>query len=480
MFENIFSKYYLPCIDFLGGLIFFLMGFVILLQYLQYYQSSSLKIVSSVWLLSLFGLFFGITKWLNFFLLFVFDNLPQETLFLGHLFSVIISAVSFIFLYLFGVELLVSTFKRYYRLRYTAPVIFLLWVVIFLLSYPRGQQLWLYEGRMWLYIILAFPGAILVSLALVTQIKDFAKLNISKLFYAVYGATGSFFCYAISAGALLPSWNKLLVGITTNTPIFTDPPLLQFFRAVCGIGMAFFILRIMQIFNFENNKKLELARITQAILEERNRISRDLHDGVIQSLYGIGLSLETTLKKPNLTTAQINSQVKPVMEKLQETIEAIRQYIQGLSPVEKHTYTLREAISALSQDLASHTNLAVNVVWRGDYEHRLTPYQIDNIYHIVQETLSNAAKHARASELKLIFDARPEQLVFSIVDDGIGMQPQAKISNMQRGLKNIKERADQLGGTLKIDSKKNRGTTIKVTIPWGGKESDSKSFVNSG
>ena len=464
MFQILFTKYSLAMVDFFGGLVFFLMGFVIILQFLQYYQKSNLKLVSSVWLLSLFGLLHGTAKWFNFFLSFVFNDLPGDTFYFLKTTAVIFTALSFICLYLFGVELLVSTFKKYYYLRLTAIVVTLLWLSIFLLSYPRELNVWLDEGLAWSYFLLAFPGAILVSLALITQITDFSKLRIPKLSKAIYGATASFMLYGVSTGMLLPNWSNFFSAIPNGTAVFPEPtPALQFFRGLCGIGMAYFILLIMQIFNLENNKKLELAKTSQAVLEERDRISRDLHDGVIQSLYGIGLSMEIAINKINPNPC--SNQLEYVMNGLNETIASIRNYIQGLNPVEKHTYTLQEAISALIRELSSHTNLTINVDWHDQDQHQLTSDQVDHIYHIVRESLYNVAKHSQATEANIKFEISGNQLILYLVDNGIGIKNKSKISSSQRGLRNIYERVEQLDGTTTVESKEGAGTSIKISVP---------------
>lgn len=190
--------------DFLTGLVFFLMGFVILLQFFQYNKRSNLKLISTVWLLAVFGLLHGLAKWLNFFLTFIFFDITANSFHTWQTITVVITALSFIFLYLFGVELLVHTFKRFHYLRFTALIATFLWASIFLVSYHQENPVWLKQSTAWSYFLLAFPGAILVSLALITQIKDFTRLNIPKLSNAVYGATVSFTLYAVSTGAVFP------------------------------------------------------------------------------------------------------------------------------------------------------------------------------------------------------------------------------------------------------------------------------------
>jgi signal transduction histidine kinase len=201
--------------------------------------------------------------------------------------------------------------------------------------------------------------------------------------------------------------------------------------------------------------------------EERARLARELHDGPLQVL--VGLNLQTgLLLSQQATTAPITAALHDIRSEVQSLLTDLRQVCTDLRPPLLDTLGLSAALSALAEDWSAQHGLTVQVDVPGDESLRSLPAEVAvNVYRVVQEALSNIARHAAAQHVTL--SARDDQpgLALVVHDDGCGFAPPTStrdlIAQGHYGLVGMRERVDLIAGELQIDSAPGRGTTLRLT-----------------
>jgi signal transduction histidine kinase len=195
------------------------------------------------------------------------------------------------------------------------------------------------------------------------------------------------------------------------------------------------------------------------LLEERERVARELHDGIIQSLYAIGMQLQLI----RLSETTPNSNLADIILTLDRVIEDIRGYILNLKAVNYERQTVQQALEDVVARLHIPPSLAVTV----DAPRRLPPFPppvVEAVCQIAYEALSNAVRHAAADHVTV--SASENDNVFQLVvqDDGQGFED--KDNNHEGlGLRNMHQRARIHGGSLRIQSSPQTGTRVVLTIP---------------
>lgn len=216
---------------------------------------------------------------------------------------------------------------------------------------------------------------------------------------------------------------------------------------------------------------IENARLYQqtqrlAVLEERERIGMDLHDGIIQSIYAVGLMLEYGNLLLDEDPRQAKERFTQAISSLNDVIRDIRNYILDLRPQRFQGKDLATGLCELVRAFHANTLVQVDLHIEPEGDLGLTPMQASGLFHIAQETLANVAKHAHASSVvvKLYRDSR--YLCLTIADDGRGYDP-ARVSKYQgHGLRNMEARAHSLGGKLDVVSAPGQGTRVTVSVPF--------------
>jgi signal transduction histidine kinase len=196
------------------------------------------------------------------------------------------------------------------------------------------------------------------------------------------------------------------------------------------------------------------------LLEERERISMELHDGVIQSLYAIGMHLELARTGKNIRPSDLE---RPIAD-LNTVIEDVRRYILNLQAREQRQKTIYHSLQEVIARLKLPEDMTLTLDAPDDYP-PFTPGVFEGICQIVNEAVSNVVRHAGASHLEV--SARESEHLFEIViaDDGKGIdQKDAKRAD-GLGLRNMQQRALIYRGRISIDSEPGKGTRITLTIP---------------
>jgi signal transduction histidine kinase len=224
----------------------------------------------------------------------------------------------------------------------------------------------------------------------------------------------------------------------------------------------------------EEKYQLQLAEETvrsAALLEgqeeERRRFARELHDGIGQMLTGLKLHVEK-LRKTAFTDETQKKRIEDLRNLLQETIQNTREVAFNLMPSVLGDYGLEAALQLLSDQTARASGIEVRYIGKKESE-RLSPTQEIGLYRVVQEALNNAVKHSDAKRIDVIFERSSGTIRLTVRDNGRGFaemetSAQAHDSIHHNGIGNMKTRVRLLNGTLKIDSKVNKGSTIEVKI----------------
>ncbi|HUG56219.1 MAG TPA: GAF domain-containing sensor histidine kinase [Candidatus Limnocylindrales bacterium] len=208
----------------------------------------------------------------------------------------------------------------------------------------------------------------------------------------------------------------------------------------------------------------QAARVS--VLEERDRIGMDLHDGAMQSLYGVGLLLEDAGERVRSEPDEATRALHRAVDLLNGTIADLRGYVLGLRPVRDADRPLRESLPALAQQLGQNALLAVDVAIDADAEDDLGPAEREALFYVAADALGNIARHARASHARVRLARRDRALVLEIADDGVGFAEARP--GQGHGLRNMRERAFAIGARLQIDAAPGSGTRIRLELPVPG------------
>ncbi len=200
-----------------------------------------------------------------------------------------------------------------------------------------------------------------------------------------------------------------------------------------------------------------------AVVKERNRLARDLHDSVTQALYGISLYAEAAARQLGLGDgATVADHLAEIRGTAQESLREMRLLIFELRPPMLGSEGLVAALQARLE--AVEGRVGVQTRLQVDGEGTLSPQVEEELYRIAQEALNNALKHSRASSVVVRLCRRPSNVILEIVDDGVGFDIAGVTSQCGFGLRGMAERATRMGGTLEVDSAPRRGTRVRVEV----------------
>ncbi len=213
------------------------------------------------------------------------------------------------------------------------------------------------------------------------------------------------------------------------------------------------------------NVRLKYQARRLAILEERERIGMDLHDGIIQSIYAVGLTLEHARLLLNEDTTQARQRIDQAIEDLNSTIRDIRTYILDLRPRQLHEENLMTGLQRLVNELRANTLLEVTLKGPTDGALKLPEANAIVLFHICQEALANVAKHSQARRADVYLWGTPERALLEISDDGQGFDMQKVNTTLGHGLANMQTRARSIGGDIELTSEPGGGTTVLAWVP---------------
>lgn len=464
-------------VSFFYGLGFFVLGTA---AAFHYQPRSEFRLTKSIWALAGFGVLHAFHEWAR-----VFAPIQQQVLspsgfFLFTVGEGLASAFSWALLLYFGVILLPDR-DRLPGLALRAPAILALaWGVaavhrvnlFFAAGAPAAglalEQL--VRTNLLASCLLGLPATLVTTWALSEQAAHFQATRLERLVGPLRTAAVSFLAYAVLTLSSLV--NPRLSPDAAFLSVAGDP---TWDTAVRLAGLAIIVaidlavVRVLQVFDLEGERRLEEAETQRAILNERLRISRDLHDGVMQSVYAVGLALENVVFLLNEDRERARQELERSMTRLNDTIRDIRGYILNLRPTKRSAEDLYASVLDVVTQFRAGVTIRANIDLEALRGLKLAPERVEQICQIVREALTNVGRHAQATEVAVAAQAAWGKLVeISVWDNGRGFNLSSESLEGRQGLGNMRARAEELGGSLTVHSRQNRGTEVVLRLPVGG------------
>jgi len=218
----------------------------------------------------------------------------------------------------------------------------------------------------------------------------------------------------------------------------------------------------------EENLRYYLQEITKAQEEERKRIARELHDSSAQNLIALLHQLDNLLTDKTKLPVSEAKALWDFYEQIRDTLQEVRRFSRDLRPSIIDDLGLLPALEWVTEDLKSTYWIEVDLKVIGK-ERRLFPETELLLFRIVQEALRNVAKHAEATRAEVEVKFDEDKIAITISDDGKGFEPPESLGTLpptgKLGLAGMQERVQLLGGNLKLESQRGKGTTIFVEAP---------------
>jgi len=452
---------------FIYGQVFFVTGLVTVLQWRR---RSDLELARPLPWLAAFGIAHGFNEWGYIFIplqaLYLEDSVVRLMV-IAHL---LLLSVSFFFLFQFGIELVLPMAPHQPWIRALPVLALLLWaggVAIRGVTAHESLNVLFAIGDGWSRYLLAFPGAVLSTVGLLRQARQVRALNLSHISVCLRGAALAFAIYAVVGGLIVPTapifpanqFNYALLDETLRVPA-------PVFRSLCGLAMAFCVMRSLEVFQAETEGRIAEMEQAQILAADRERIGRELHDGIIQNIYAGGLSLEDALHLVDEDPPLARARIQAVMSILNRAIEDIRRYIFDLRAAEK-TRPLETILEDLVDDLRLDTFLEVDLEVVGQRCCLLGPQTVAHITQVAREALSNVVQHTEATHVTVTLAYIGHATQLMIKDNGRGVDLDELLYNgrMGQGLTNIQTRARLMDAALDLSSQPGKGFQLTLTIP---------------
>ncbi|MFB4212192.1 sensor histidine kinase [Shouchella sp. JSM 1781072] len=206
----------------------------------------------------------------------------------------------------------------------------------------------------------------------------------------------------------------------------------------------------------ENETKLK----NELVFKERHRIARELHDSVSQQLYAASMLLSAAVNQKNVEASELQKRCESIEKVVNDAQNDMRALLLQLRPIQLENQTFKEGVEQLVADLAEKHQI--------DFSVRISSLSLkpgveDQLFRITQEAIANALRHAEANEISVFYERFDDFGLLKITDDGKGFNQST--SPYGYGLHSMEERAEEIGGTLKMISVEGQGTSIEVRVP---------------
>ena len=380
---------------FIYGLTFFVLGLVIALQSRHY---SRLDLARSLSWLAAFGITHGLHEWGDLFIPLQTKYLSDPAVQLLNVVQLMLLAISFACLFEFGVALL-QPLGRARWLHGASVGLLLVWsigIFTIVLQLTPDLETWHHSANALARYFIGFPGGLLAAYGLRQQtLRRIAPLEVPHIVRMLRIAGIMLGFYAIFGGLIpppAPFFPASLLNTHTFAQVIGIPPLI--FRSLIGLILAITIIRALEVFDVETDRMIEVMEHQQALANERERIARDLHDGVIQKVYTAGLLVGSAEKLVESDSA-LAHRLEKAQVALNDAIADLRRSLGELQVV--HTgRSLEDGLRQLAQDPRFSSLVDISVDIDLPQSEALPPARTEYVLAILQEALSNIVRHARA------------------------------------------------------------------------------------
>jgi signal transduction histidine kinase len=447
------------------GQVFFVLALAIALQS---WRHSRLAMARNLQWLAAFGLMHAVYEWGDVFIPMQAQYVPAPLIdFLRSLQSIIL-AISFACLFQFGVEALRPLPGRQRLLRVVPLAALLLWVGWTFgpaLAAARNLRVWNTAMMILARYLLGLPGALLAAYGLWRQAHQIATgMQMPHIRRALRVAALALVGYGIMAGLVVrpapffPA--NVLNTIWVENWLLIPVPII---RGLFGLVLTVAIIRSLEAFRVELDRRLVAMEEAQVLATERERIGREIHDGTLQTIYAAGLLLQTVERDlAEDETQPLRTRLHQCVQLLNQAVTELRGSIGTLRPL-PDSRNLTTSLQELAQDRNLRALMDVDLVVDIPEGQALAPGQIGQLLAIANEALSNTARHAQATHVRLTAVVHNGRLRLEIHDNGHGLAVDYVIGY---GLRNMHDRARLLGGELSVHSDPGNGTIVAVDVPW--------------
>jgi two-component system sensor histidine kinase DegS len=197
---------------------------------------------------------------------------------------------------------------------------------------------------------------------------------------------------------------------------------------------------------------------------ERQRLSRQIHDGPAQALSNFILQTEIAMRLMDVDAAQAREELNNLKSSAMGTFQKVRNFIFELRPMMLDDLGLVPTVRRYVDAFQEQTGLDISVTVTGG-ERRLEPYLEVMMFRAIQELLGNASRHSQATMVRILLDMGQERIRVSVDDNGKGFDPEVLQQGNSLGLRLIRERVEMLGGNFEVDSNIGKGTRISFAVP---------------
>ena len=214
------------------------------------------------------------------------------------------------------------------------------------------------------------------------------------------------------------------------------------------------------------NVRLNIQGRRLAVLEERERIGMDLHDGIIQSIYAVGLTLEHARLLLGQEPEQVRKRLNQSIEDLNSTIRDLRAFIMDMRPRQLFEENLIDGIQRLVNEFQANSLVEANFTRPPKGIKTLPDSHAIALFHICQEALANVAKHTQADAVEVKVWTTSDRVLLEVQDNGRGFDLEKVQFTLGHGISNMQTRAHNVGGDLDITTELGKGTKITARVPF--------------
>ncbi len=251
-----------------------------------------------------------------------------------------------------------------------------------------------------------------------------------------------------------------------STPEFEAASLRYRARVVWGVGAALTLV-VAAVVAWQTRgrwREAALAAQLRVALARQERLSRDLHDGTLQSVYGIGLALQRAQRLLEKRPADVAGQIMETTDALQRVISELRDFIRETDPGARENVPLGDALAGVIAHLKIGTEMDLQLEVMPGSDRELTPAQSLQLVNIAREALSNSIRHSGGRQVRIALEQQNGIVRLQVADDGNGFDLKAA-QHGGRGLANLAARVLEVGGTHRWETVDGRGCRLIVEVP---------------
>lgn len=447
-----------PLINFVYGLVFFVLGLSITLQSRQY---SRLRLARSLSWLAGFGILHGLYEWGDLFIPIQAEFLGEPVVQVLHAIHYLVLALSFAFLFQFGIELFAPFSNKWRGLRLIPMFVFLIWMIVPFglgLRYSEDFHNWAGFVKSIARYSLGFPGALLSGIGLLRQARNPVEpVNLPRIRKMLRLAALTLFAYAFFGGLIVDAsfyFPASLINAENFQKLVILPPMV--FRSLVGGILAFAIIRALEVFNIEMDRMIWRMELEQVTSNEKQRLARDLHDGALQQVYAVGLLAQSLEKR---VPAPQKEDVGRLIGIVNTTIDQLRAFLPQSQP-ETSDIDISSAIAQVTEK--GKGSVAINMKNDMSSPQYLPAKKASHVIAFVSEAMSNVMRHSHSDRVEIYLSRDDANLKISIRDFGNGLPRNV---DPGFGMNTMRDRARLLDAEFNLESTPGKGTTVELTVP---------------